>query len=124
MAVYKEPFMKRKTLFILSLLCLSFAALPDKAHSEGNAYQTHTCGSGSWFRNYCWSLGNVPADGENVSMSASDSAPTVTFDSDANISLLSLHVGTFVDRSYSNITLDVTAPGASIEAGVITVGNS
>jgi len=57
-------------------------------------------------------------------MSASDSAPTVTFDSDAVISLSSLNVGTFVDSSYSNITLDVTAPGASLEAGQIIVGNS
>src|SRR3990170_2013589 len=116
--------MKRKSLLILSTLLLSVAAVPDKAQAAGNAYQTNTCGSGSWFRNNCWSLGNVPADGEKVSMSASDSAPTVTFDSDAVISLSSLNVGTFVDSSYSNITLDVTAPGASLEAGQIIVGNS
>lgn len=113
--------MKRKSLLILSSLLLSVAAAPDEARSEGKSFMTAYCGSGSWFRGNCWNLGTAPADGDTVWLPTADAGLTVTYDANASIRLEELSIA-FPEGG--STTLRITAPGARIETGDITLGDT
>ncbi|CAG1065701.1 hypothetical protein BAC1_01288 [uncultured bacterium] len=112
--------MKRKSLLILSALILAAAAAPDEARSEGKGYDS-SCGSGSWFRGNCWNLGTVPVDGDFVYLPAADAGLTVTYDANSSIRLEGLSIAY---PEGGSTTLRITAPGARIETGDITLGDT
>jgi hypothetical protein len=111
--------MKRKSLLILSTLILAAAAAPDEARSEGKVYMS--CGSGSWFVGNCWNMGTIPVDGDSVMLLTADAGLTVTYGANSSIRLDALDVG-FLEGG--STTLRITATGARIETGDITLGHS
>lgn len=111
--------MKRKSLLILSTLILAAAAAPDVARSEGKVYMS--CGSGSWFVGNCWNMGTIPVDGDSVMLLTADAGLTVTYGANSSIRLDALDVG-FLEGG--STTLRITATGARIETGDITLGHS
>ena len=112
--------MKRKSLLILSTLILAAAAAPGEARSEGKIYDS-SCGSGSWFMGNCWNLGTIPVDGDFVNLPAADAGLTVTYDANASIRLEGLSIAY---PEGGSTTLRITAPGARIETGDITLGDT
>jgi hypothetical protein len=112
--------MKRKSLLILSALILAAAAAPDEARSEGKSYDS-SCGSGSWFAGDCWNLNTVPVDGDFVWLPAADAGLTVTYDANASIRLEGLSIAY---PEGGSTTLRITATGARIETGDITLGDT
>lgn len=114
--------MKRKMLLTLSALLLS-ATHFSIAHAENKGWNTGLCGSGgSWTTaDLCWSGSGQPASGDSVYLMPDPATGgyTVTYDSNSYISLSGLTVGW---GSPGTVTLEITAPNASISTTTFTVG--
>lgn len=114
--------MKRKMLLTLSVLLLS-ATHFSIAHAENKYWDTGLCGSGgSWTTaDACWSGSGQPASGDSVYLRPDPATGgyTVTYDSNSYISLSGLTVGW---GSPGTVTLEITAPNASISTTTFTVG--
>jgi len=114
--------MKRKMLLTLSVLFLS--ATPFSiAHAEPKHWDSGLCGSGgSWTTaDACWSGTGQPASGDSVYLRPGliTGGYTVTYDSNSNITLEDMKVG---EGSPGIVTLEITAPFASIDTVNFSVG--
>ncbi|MBI5455132.1 MAG: PEP-CTERM sorting domain-containing protein [Deltaproteobacteria bacterium] len=114
--------MKRKMLLTLSALLLSATSF-SIANAEPKFWDSGLCGSGgSWTTaDACWSGSGQPASGDSVYLRPDPitGGYTVTYDSNSNINLEDMKVG---EGSPGTVTLEITAPFASIDTVNFSVG--
>ncbi|MBI2411634.1 MAG: PEP-CTERM sorting domain-containing protein [Deltaproteobacteria bacterium] len=114
--------MKRKMLLTLSALLLSATSF-SIANAEPKFWDSGLCGSGgSWTTaDACWSGSGQPASGDSVYLRPGliTGGYTVTYDSNSNITLEDMKVG---EGSPGTVTLEITAPFASIDTVNFSVG--
>lgn len=114
--------MKRKMLLTLSALLLSAMSF-SIANAEPKFWDSGLCGSGgSWTTaDACWSGSGQPASGDSVYLRPDPitGGYTVIYDSNSNINLEDMKVG---EGSPGTVTLEITAPFASIDTVNFSVG--